>query len=110
MGRRRVARRTQEELGQMLSLLSEQLGSARLIKTFRLELWQPTPLGQEKQHYTVELTNANISAIQAKMANNRHPKLMKLPEYEEISFTYQKICWTWTDGGISAEDDWETPR
>ena len=34
---KRVARRTQEELGQMLSLMSEQLGSARLIKTFRLE-------------------------------------------------------------------------
>jgi ATP-binding cassette, subfamily B, bacterial MsbA len=39
IGRRlkRVARRTQEELGQMLTLMSEKLGSARLIKTFRLE-------------------------------------------------------------------------
>ncbi|HEX4892070.1 MAG TPA: ABC transporter ATP-binding protein [Hyphomicrobiaceae bacterium] len=36
---KRVARRTQEELGQSLSLMSEQLGSARLIKTFRLEAY-----------------------------------------------------------------------
>jgi type VI protein secretion system component Hcp len=28
---------------------------------------------------------------------------------EEIAFTYQKIEWTWQDGGITAEDDWETP-
>lgn len=39
IGRRlkRVARATQEELADMLSLLAEKLGSARLIKTFRLE-------------------------------------------------------------------------
>ena len=39
IGRRlkRVARATQEELAEMLSLLAEKLGGARLIKTFRLE-------------------------------------------------------------------------
>jgi len=26
-----------------------------------------------------------------------------------VSFVYQKIIWTWTDGGITAEDDWESP-
>ena len=26
---------------------------------------------------------------------------------EEISFVYQKITWTWTDGGITAVDDWQ---
>ena len=44
------------------------------------------------------------------MANNRSAKLARLPEYEEVSFTYQKIEWIWTDGGLSTEDDWETPR
>ena len=29
--------------------------------------------------------------------------------YETIAFTYQKIEWTWVDGGITAEDDWEAP-
>ena len=28
---------------------------------------------------------------------------------EHVQFTYQKITWTWADGGITAEDDWETP-
>ncbi|MGE0699965.1 MAG: ABC transporter ATP-binding protein, partial [Hyphomicrobiaceae bacterium] len=39
---KRVARATQEELGQMLSLLAEKLGGARLIKTFRLEDYAAT--------------------------------------------------------------------
>ena len=44
IGRRlkRVARATQEELADMLSLLAEKLGSARLIKTFRLEDYAAT--------------------------------------------------------------------
>ena len=34
---------------------------------------------------------------------------MKFAEYEEIAFTYQKIEWTWNDGGLTAMDDWEAP-
>lgn len=58
----------------------------------------------------MRLTNANISAITFKMANIRSPKLVRLAEYEEIAFTYQKIEWTWNEGGKTAGDDWETPR
>ena len=36
--------------------------------------------------------------------------IQRLAEYEEVSLTYQKIEWTWNEGGISASDDWETPR
>ena len=54
--------------------------------------------------------HANISAIHAKMANVKSPKLSRFNEYEEVAFTYQKIEWTWSDGGLMAADDWETPR
>jgi len=79
------------------------------IRDARIDFWTATPTGQEKQHYTVRLTNANVTAIHFKMANVRSPKLVRLAEYEEIAFTYQKIEWTWTDGGITALDDWEAP-
>ena len=46
---------------------------------------------------TIELTNASISDYQAHGTD------------ETWSFTYQKITWTWIDGGISATDDWEAP-
>lgn len=52
--------------------------------------------------YTVKLSNASISEI----------RLVTTPEGKdamEVSFTYQKIEWTWVDGGITASDDWETP-
>ena len=50
-----------------------------------------------KQVATIKLTNASISDYVANGGN------------ETWSFTYQKITWTWVDGGITAQDDWEAP-
>lgn len=79
------------------------------IKKWELKLWEPSSSGVEKQHYTVRLTNANIASIHFKMANVKNVELSKYKEYEEIAFTYQAIEWVWTDGGISAGDDWLAP-
>jgi type VI secretion system secreted protein Hcp len=62
--------------------------------------------GIERQHYTVKLTNASISSIAFRMPDTQLPDLARLAEYEEIAFVYQRIEWTWVDGGITASDDW----
>ena len=98
-----------KELDKATPLLYNTLVNNENIPEWELQFWQPSSTGAEKQHYTVKLTNANIASITFKLANNKHPDLMKFAEYEEIAFTYQKIGWTWMDGGISAEDDWESP-
>src|SRR3954451_7250223 len=49
-----------------------------------------------KAEATIKLTNAQVS-------DN-----VQSGDHQTISFTYQKITWTWVDGGITAEDDWET--
>jgi type VI secretion system secreted protein Hcp len=76
-----------------------------------LQFWSPAlsaqGTGQEVQSHTVKLVNANIASIDFRMLNNKNPDLMRYAEYEEIAFTYQKIIWTWNDGGIAASDDWE---
>ena len=79
-----------------------------------MKFWTPqlkaaSGVGAEVQHFTVKLTNANIASYDFRMANIRHPDLVKFAEYEEIAMTYQKIEWTWNDGGITAGDDWEAP-
>jgi type VI secretion system secreted protein Hcp len=51
---------------------------------------------------TITLTNASVSNF----ANNCNTAF---PNCETAAFTYQKITWTWVDGGISASDDWEAP-
>ncbi len=52
--------------------------------------------------YTVKLSNATISEIRFVTPKDG-------PEAHEISLTYQKITWTWVDGNITADDDWEAP-
>jgi type VI secretion system secreted protein Hcp len=81
------------------------------ILEWELQFWSPALSahggGQEVQSHTVTLVNANIASIDFRMLNNKNPDLMRYAEYEEIAFTYQKIIWTWNDGGITASDDWE---
>jgi type VI secretion system secreted protein Hcp len=43
------------------------------------------------------------------MPNNKDPELARLETYEEVAFVYQRIEWTWIDGGLVAADDWESP-
>ena len=60
----------------------------------------------EVNNYTVKLTNAKIVDIQSVMLNNKIPENIKMPLMEEVGFVYEKIEWTWVDGGITATDDW----
>lgn len=91
-------------------LLYAVLTSNETIPTFELRFFTPDPKGFEKHHFKICLTNAHISSIQFRMTNTRSKFGLQLPEREEVAFTYQKISWTWNEGGISADDDWETPR
>ncbi len=46
---------------------------------------------------TIKLTNANVAQY------DQHGGSVT------FALTYQKIEWTWVDGGITAQDDWEAP-
>jgi type VI secretion system secreted protein Hcp len=99
-----------QELDKSLPLIYNVLVNNENITAWKLQFWEPSQTGAEKQHFTIQLTNATVAAIDFRMANNKHPDLMKFKEYAEISYTYQKIEWTWMEGGITASDDWETPQ
>lgn len=79
------------------------------ITEWQLQFWMPSKSGKEMQHYTIELVNAAIAGIHHEMLNNKYPENMQHREREHIAFTYERIIWTWIDGGLSAQDDWEAP-
>lgn len=99
-----------KEVDKSTPLLMNVLVNNENIKDWKLEYWQPSATGKEVQHYTVELHNASIAGIRSEMLNNKYPENMQHKEREHISFCYQKIIWTWMDGGITAQDDWEAPE
>jgi type VI secretion system secreted protein Hcp len=102
-----------KELDKSSPILYDVLCTNENITQFELRFFSPKNTGgagggMEVQNYTVKLTNARIVDIRFTMLNNKNPELTRYAEYEEIAFTYQKIEWTWVDGGITASDDWET--
>jgi type VI secretion system secreted protein Hcp len=74
------------------------------------KFWRPSMSGKEEQYYTIKLTNANITSMKTFFPHTRIAENTHLGHMEEVSFTYRKIEWTFTDGGITSEDDWEIPK
>ena len=102
------------EIDKATPIMYQVLTTNENIIEWELQFWTPqlkatTGVGTEVQHYTIKLTNANLAQIQAHSAFNKDPDLMKYPDMIDYYFTYQKIEWTWNDGGITAGDDWESP-
>ena len=79
------------------------------ITEWKIDFWRPSRSGKEEQFYSIELVNASVAGVRAEQLNNKYEENMKHEVREHIQFTYQKVIWTWNDGGITAEDDWETP-
>lgn len=91
-------------------LLLSALVSNENLTEAHFKFWKPSVTGAEVQYFTIDLLNANIASH-----NLYHPDSMDtgasaaVGELEELSMTYQRITWTFTDGGITAQDDWEAP-
>ena len=64
-----------------------------------------TVSGKQTLYFKVELTNAQISSVEQINQNSADfPDIDKFGQYEQISFVYQTITWTWTDGGITSTE------
>jgi type VI secretion system secreted protein Hcp len=100
-----------KEIDKSSPLLWNALVNNENLVTWQLKFWAPAAGGTatEQQIYTITLTNASIASMREYMPDNLDPDKAKLPLLEEVTFTYQKIQWVWTDGGITAQDDWQGP-
>lgn len=98
-----------KEIDKATPLLMNVLVNNENISNWELRFWQPSKAGKEVQFYTIQLERASIAGIRSEMLNNKYPENMQHKEREHVSFCYQKVIWTFEDGGITSEDDWESP-
>ena len=96
-----------KEIDKSTPLLMSALINNENMTDMELRFWRPSKSGKEKQYFTIQLQNARIVNIQQEMLNNQYPENMRHKVREHITFVYQKIVWTYEDGGISTEDTWE---
>jgi type VI secretion system secreted protein Hcp len=92
------------KLSKAAPLLFFALCTNEMLKKVTINCWSQAKAGAGATvaiFYTVELENANI----AQMQHVTHDVDGSL--FYRVSFTYEKITFTWKDGGITAEDTWE---
>ncbi|MDQ1713507.1 MAG: type secretion system secreted protein Hcp [Frankiaceae bacterium] len=98
-----------KELDKATPLLFNRLFNNTTIPFCVITFVHKTTDGSEP-YMTITMTNAQVAGVESKKGDTRSPEVRQLNEYEEVSFTYQKITWeSLAPGGISAEDDWEAP-
>lgn len=102
-----------KEIDKSTPLLHKAHATNESFKTWEMKCFAPKTSaaaggGQEVNHFNIVLTDATITSMLSIMENNLVTEDSKLPLMEEVSFVYSKIEWTWVDGGITAEDSWET--
>jgi type VI secretion system secreted protein Hcp len=90
-------------------LLSAALTTNESLSTVKLLFWRPDNAGKSEQFYTIELTNALLCGQEIYLPMTIDKEFAHFPVMEKLKFSFQKIVWTYTNGGITATDDWETP-
>ncbi len=74
-----------------------------------LEVSRDDDQGQAAVYWRVHLVNASIAVLRDEGLNTLYPDNERFLPRESVSFTYQRIEWTYVDGGVMAVDDWEVP-
>ena len=98
-----------KEIDKSSPLLLNALVTNENLTAWVLRFYGADPTGKVMPIYTITLTNASIASITESLIDNEIAANAALPLREEITFTYQKIQWTWMDGGTTAQDDWQSP-
>lgn len=103
--------RVLKDVDRATPILANLLFNNENITEFSIKFYRTNSDGSEHQYYTVELLGAHLVSI-TPIHSSTIPNSTDInpePMREALTFTYQKIIITWEDGGITAEDDWETP-
>jgi type VI secretion system secreted protein Hcp len=81
--------------------LLKALVTNEVLTTVKIEFWRSAPEAAAS-YYSIALTNAIVSDVTL----NSSASEATTNEIEQLQFVYQKIAWTWTASGTSAQDDW----
>lgn len=80
----------------------------KVIPKITLNFLKTNAQGKKAPTLGIELTDATLASYMRRRNPSGNPTHTTTNEFEieEIRFTFLKITVTWTDGGISATDDW----
>jgi len=92
-------------------LLSKALSENQVVEgVFKFYRPNPTGDGTTEQFYSVQIKKGRISAMKQFLPDTTSDDTSHQHPMEEVSFVFGTISWTFTDGGVTHEDDWSSNR
>jgi len=75
-----------------------------------IQWYRPNSTGTEEQFYTTEIHNAQIVSVEDVLPDVTDPEQVPIQPLQKLKIAYQHIIWTFTDGGITGEDNVDASR
>lgn len=74
------------------------------------KFFRPNPLGDgtTEQFYTVEIKKGRVASQRHFVPDTINPASSSDPPMEEVAFVFHTIIWTYTNGGVTHQDSWDT--
>lgn len=95
---------------QATPLLYQACCTGEHISSFELDYYRINDKGQEEHYFTITLSNAIIVEMREYTPTTFLEKHKPYHDMEEVSFSYEKIVWTYEPDGVESEDDWTVPN
>jgi type VI secretion system secreted protein Hcp len=76
------------------------------------KFYRPNPAGDgtTEQFYTIIFKNGRLTSLKQFVAETYQPATANFPPLEEVGISFNTISWTYTNGGITYEDNWNPGR
>lgn len=87
--------------------LLQALTQGETLTEVKFEFYRVDKMGGQSKYYTIELSNAQLVNITQWFPITHDKEKAHYPHCEEVELTFQKITYTWVDGGITSTDDWQ---
>ena len=71
-----------------------------------LDFYRIKPTGEEELYYKITINDAVIVEMGENTPTTFLAENKPYHDMEDVSFTYSKITWSYTDGNIEYTDDW----
>ncbi|MFH2041769.1 MAG: Hcp family type VI secretion system effector [Acidobacteriota bacterium] len=99
-----------KEIDKSSPKLYQALTSGEQLTEVVMDFYRISPTGTEEKYYTVKLDTAIIVSMESFFPETFLAANESFTHMEKVSFTYEKIIWTWQPDGIEAEDAWKAPK
>jgi len=92
--------------GSNTPLLFKAIANNEIIPKVEFQFFRQTQVGTEVLYMKYELENVIVSSVRPWLPNVKEAAVANFGTQVEVSFVYQKITWTFINGGVTATDSW----